>query len=298
MNNDLELYRVFYTVAKCGNISQAATELYISQPAVSKSIKKLETLTGITLFLRNSRGVKLTNEGVIFFDYIERAIKEISVGEEVLDKLKKREYGIIKLGVSTTLCKYYLIPRLKQFIDEYLNIQIKIINKTTFETIKLVEEGLIDFGLVSVPFDSDSYNFIELATLQDTFVASKEYLKPFGIIKPNEVFSKCSFMLLESDNIARRYIDAYFLKNDILVKPEIEVSNMDLLIEFAKIGLGVTVVIKDFIGKELSEGSLIEIPVTPQISKRTIGIISHKKIPLSIAAQTFLSFIEAKIDEY
>lgn len=295
MNNDLELYRVFYTVAKCGNISQAAAELYISQPAVSKTIRKLETLAGITLFLRNSRGVKLTNEGVIFFDYIERAIKEISVGEEILSKLKEREHGIIKLGVSTTLCKYYLIPRLKQFINQYPKIQIKIINKTTFDTVKLVEDGVIDFGLVSAPFDGESYNFIELGDLQDTFVASKEYLEPFQIIKPNDVFSKCSFMLLESDNIGRKHIDQYFIKNNIMIKPEIEVSNMDLLIEFAKIGLGVTVVIKDFIGKELSEGSLIEIPVAPQISKRTIGIISHKKIPLSIAAKTFLRFIEEKI---
>ncbi|MBC8062757.1 MAG: LysR family transcriptional regulator [Clostridiaceae bacterium] len=298
MSNDLELYRVFYTVAKCGNISQAAEQLYISQPAVSKTIRRLETIVGITLFLRSSRGVKLTNEGDIFFEYVERAIKEISVGEEILSKLKKREHGIIKLGVSTTLCKYYLIPRLKQFISKYPDIQIKIINKTTFETIKLVEEGIIDFGLVSIPFNAGSYNYIELANLQDTFVASKEYLQPFGIIKPNEVFSKCSFMLLESDNIARKYIDQYFMNNNILVKPEIEVSNMDLLIEFAKIGLGVTVVIKDFINKELSEGSLTEILVTPQISKRTIGIISHKKVPLSIAAQTFLSFIEEKIGEY
>jgi len=227
MNNDLELYRVFYTVAKCKNISQAAAQLYISQPAVSKTIKKLETLTDTILFLRNSRGVKLTNEGMIFFEYVERAIKEISVGEEILNKLKNKEHGIIKLGVSTTLCKYYLIPRLKQFINKYPKIQIKIINKTTFETTKLVEEGVIDFGLVSVPFDLSAYNFIELANLQDTFVATKEYIKPFNIIKPNDIFSKCSFMLLESDNIARRYIDQYFLENNILVKPEIEVSNMD-----------------------------------------------------------------------
>lgn len=114
-------------------------------------------------------------------------------------------------------------------------------------------------------------------------------------MEPNDIFSKCSLMLLEPDNITRQYIDKYFAENHVFVKPEIEISNIDFLIEFAKIGLGVTAVIKEFAEKELKEGELIEIEVNPKIPKRTIGIVSHKKIPLSIAAHTFLSFIEEKI---
>ncbi|AJA47459.1 HTH-type transcriptional regulator CbbR [Clostridium pasteurianum DSM 525 = ATCC 6013] len=290
MNMDLELYKIFYTVACCKNISQAAEILYISQPAVSKAIKKLENIAGITLFSRNSRGVKLTAEGNIFFTYIEKAMEEIQIGEKILSKLKKREQGIIKLGVSTTLCQYFLIPRLKEFINKYPDIQIKIINKTTFDTLKLVDEGEIDFGIISYPFDCSNYNFIELDIIQDIFVAGRDYIKEKHISNLHEILEKYNLMLLEPGNITRKYIDKYFFDNNIIVKPEIEISSMDFLIEFAKIGLGITVVIKNFIEKELQSGELVEIPVKVPIPERTIGIVSNKKIPLSIAAQTFVEF--------
>jgi DNA-binding transcriptional LysR family regulator len=294
MNIDLELYKVFFTVAQCGNISQAAELLYISQPAVSKSIRQLEELTLITLFSRNSRGVKLTEEGLLFYAYIERAMKEIAMGEDILEKLKRKEKGTIELSVSTTLCKHFLIPHLKEFIQTYPNIKIKIINKTTFETLELIKSGVIDFGIISEPFENKDYNFTKLSEIQDIFVANKEYLTACNISNPNDIFLNCSFMLLETDNITRKYLDKYLDQNSILIKPEIEISNMEFLTEFSKIGLGVSVIIRDFIKKELEEATLIEIPVIPTIPKRAIGIVSHKRLPLSIAAQTFEDFIFKK----
>lgn len=292
MENNLELYKVFYIVALSGNISSASESLFISQPAVSKSIRKLEAITGITLFSRNSRGVKLTEEGKVFFHYIERALKEITVGERVLSKLKKRELGSVKLGVSTTLCKHYLIPKLKHFIKEYPNIEIKISNNTSSVNIELVEKGEVDLCISSEPLEKkDFYNFIKLSEIQDTFVAGKGYFDSVGIKDSSGIFTLGTLMLLEADNIARKYIDAYFIDNNMEVKPEIEISNMDLLVEFAKIGMGITVVIKDFIKKELEEGSLVEIPMIPEIPKRCIGVIYHKDIPLSIAADTFLQYL-------
>ncbi|KOA18704.1 HTH-type transcriptional regulator CynR [Clostridium homopropionicum DSM 5847] len=291
MDNNLELYKIFYTVASCGNISLASEKLYISQPAVSKSIKKLEAALGITLFSRNSRGVKLTEEGMVFYQYIERALNEINVGEKVIDKLKNKEAGIIKLGVSTTLCKHFLIPKLKRFIKEYPHIEVKIINKTPYETLKILENGELDMVIISEPPEKDFYNFIELYEIQDIFVAEKNYLESLNIKNYNDIFPFATLMLMESGNISRGYIDKYFKNNNIVIKPEIEVSNMDLLIEFAKIGLGVTAVIKNFIKNELKEGKLVEIPITPPIPKRNIGVVYHKNIPLSVAAETFLKYL-------
>lgn len=291
MDNNLELYKIFYTVASHGNISLASEKLFISQPAVSKSIKKLEATLGITLFSRNSRGVKLTEEGLIFYKYIERALNEISVGEKVIGKLKKKEVGTIKLGVSTTLCKHFLIPKLKKFIKDYPNIEVKIINKTPFETLKILENGELDLVILSEPPEKNFYNFIELSEIQDVFVAEKDYLKSLNIKDYNDIFSSATLMLMESGNISRRYIDKYFQDNAIVINPEIEVSNMDLLIEFAKIGLGVTVVIQNFIRSELKEGKLVEIPIEPPIPKRNIGVVYHKNIPLSIATETFLKYL-------
>lgn len=290
MGNDLELYRIFYEVAKCGNISVAANNLFISQPAVSKSIKKLESITGISLFSRNSRGVKLTKEGIVFYEYIERALNEIYLGENVLDKLKKKEQGSIKLGVSTTICKHFVVPKLKNFIREYPNIELKIINKTSFETLKQVEKGELDICFVSEPPEGDFFNFIKLSEIHDIFVAKKEYFESLNITNLDEIFIKGTIMLLEGDNLTRKHVDKYLNSNNIDIQPEIEISNLDLLVEFAKIGLGITVAIKEFIKEELQKGSLIEIPITPTIPKRNIGVIYHKNMPLSIAAQTFLQY--------
>jgi len=289
MNGDLELYKIFYTVAYYKNISRAAQALYISQPAVSKSIKKLEQSIDVILFSRTSRGVTLTTEGKIFYEYIEKALHLITDGENILAELKDKKQGVITIGVSTILCKHFLLPHLKPFINQYPDIKIKIINKTTFDTLKQIDQGIIDFGIVSRPFNLDSYTFIKLADIQDIFVAEKQYLTSLDLENANDIFAKGLFMLLEADNITRQYIDQFFIENNILLKPEIEINNMDFLIEFAKIGLGITATIKSFIEKELNNGDLIEIPVSPPIPIRSVGIIHSKKKPLTIATQTFLS---------
>ena len=290
MDNNLELYRIFYEVAKFGNISLAADSLFISQPAVSKSIKKLENITEVSLFSRNSRGVRLTTEGEVFYKYIERALNEISLGENVLDKLKNKERGSIKIGVSTSICKHFVVPKLKDFIKEYPDIEIKFINKTSFETIKLVEKREVDICFVSEPSEGDFYNFIKLSEIQDIFVSGKEYYRSLNISYIEEIFLKGTFMLLEKDNITRKHVDSYLTSQNIKVQPDIEISNLDLLVEFAKIGLGITVAIREFIEEELKEGSLIALPITPAIPKRNIGVIYHKNMPLSIAAKTFLDY--------
>jgi DNA-binding transcriptional LysR family regulator len=182
------------------------------------------------------------------------------------------------------------LPYLKPFIISYPEIKIKIVNKSTFDTLKHIDQGVLDFGIVSYPFDTTNYKFIKLATIQDIFVASNEYLTNVNLREPNDIFVKCTFMLMEPDNITRQYFNQFCLENNIIINPEIKINNMDLLIEFAKIGFGVTVVIKEFIRHELKTASLAEIPVNPAIPSRTVGIVSHKDKPLSIAAQTFLSY--------
>lgn len=292
MNENLELYKIFYTVAVCENISKASEALYISQPAVSKAIKKLEKNTGISLFSRNSRGVKLTEEGTVLFQYVKNAMEQLTLGENVLNKLRNMEQGSIKIGVSSILCKIFLIPVLKKFIQKYPNIQIKIIIKTTVETLELAREGKIDFGIVSEPLQNDEYNFIKLLEIHDIFVASREYLDSLKLKEPSDIFTNSDIMILEECNISRKYIDKYFAENNISVKPYVEISNMDLLIEFAKIGLGTACVIENFVIDELSSASLIKIDVKPEIPQRNIGIVYNKNIPLSISAQTYVNFLK------
>lgn len=291
MNIDLNLYKVFFAVANCSNISRAAEVLFVSQPAVSKSIKTLETSLNVTLFSRSSKGVSLTPEGDILFNHIRNAFDEFSLGEHILEKLKNKEMGTINLGVSTTIGKSYFLPKFQKFIKEYPSFRIKIINKPTFDTIKLVQEEKLDLGIIGTTSSEADLEFIKLCQIQDILVASNSYVESLNSKSINDIFTKGSFMFLEKPNATREFIDTYFTKQNLSVTPDIEASNMDFLIECAKIGLGITSVIKDFLHTDLENKTLIEIPLEFPIPPRYIGVIYKNSSNLSIATKTIIDFL-------
>ncbi|ADU26667.1 LysR family transcriptional regulator [Ethanoligenens harbinense] len=288
---DLNLYRVFYDVARTGSLSKAAEALYISQPALSKSIAKLEKRLDIVLFDRTPHGMSLTHEGNVLFTYVEKALDWIDTGEGMLEKLKHHDEGSIRIGVSTTLCKHYLLPKLDLFKKTYPNYKIQIINKTTLETLQLLQKGFVDICLVSEPPKDETYDFIKITSIHDVFVANQIYLNQIQYSPGNGVFPSGSFMLLESDNISRQYIEQYFGQHHIQVTPDIQSGDMDVLISLAEIGMGIACVIKEFVSVQLTDGRLLEIKVDPDIPKRNIGIVHLKNIRSSLAAQTFTDYI-------
>jgi DNA-binding transcriptional LysR family regulator len=287
---DAELYKVFFIVGGCGNISAAAGLLFVSQPAVSKSIKKLEDLTGCTLFVRSSKGVRLTSEGQILFDYVKNGFEHLQNGEQVLKKIRKRQQGLVKVGISNTLCRYYFIPHLEEFHRRYPGIRITIVNRTSPETLKLLEKGLIDFGIISIPQERSGFTYHELLTIRDVFVTGKQYPELQGPVTL-QTLSRYPLMMLEKNNVTRTYIDAYLIENKVDLQPEIEIGSMDFLVEFARIGLGVALVIRNFVEEELRQGHLHEVTVTPAMPPRKVGIVVPNNLPLSIAAETFIDSI-------
>lgn len=291
MISDLNLYKTFYMVAKYKNISHAAEKLYISQPAVSKSIKSLESTLGVTLFNRNSKGVNLTNEGEMLYSYIEKAYNEISIGEDIIKKLKNKEVGTINLGVSSILGKKYFVPKFKKFIAKYPNIKVKIINKHTEDDLDLLTKEKLDLAIICEPILNNNIHFIKLSAVNDIFVATPQYLGNNSILTTEDLFSKGSFMMLEKDNITRKYIDNYLYNIGVSITPDIEASNMDFLIDCTKMNLGVTTVLKDFVKTDLESGNLVEIPLKTPIPPRYISIAYKKDSTLSIASQTLVDYL-------
>ncbi len=149
MDTTLSLYRIFYTVAQCGSISAAARHLYISQPAISKSISNLENELQTHLFERTSRGVSLTEEGQLLFHHVSDAFHSLEAGEAELSRIRDMGLGHLTIGVSTTLCRYRLLPYLKTFIAQYPHISINISCQSTNHTLDMLRDGSIDLGLVA-----------------------------------------------------------------------------------------------------------------------------------------------------
>ena len=292
MNQNLSAYRIFYTVANAGNISKAAKELYISQPAISKSIQKLEDGIGCKLFLRSSRGVTLTEEGELLYSYVKNAFETLTLGEEKLHRSIELGVGHLKIGVSSTLCKYLLLPYLKEFIKRHPHISISITCQSTNDTLKLLEENKIDIGLIGKPDNTKNIQFDYLEEIEDIFVATKDYLRNLkmrGVTK-SHILQNSTMMLLDKHNMTRQYIDDYLQINHIHVQDSIDISDMDLLIEFAKIGVGVACVIKSFVTSELADGTLIEIPLGIPIHKREVGFAYKTQLKPSKSLRAFIEF--------
>lgn len=299
MNQNLSSYWIFYTVANAGNISKAAKELYISQPAISKSIQKLEESLNCKLFSRSSRGVILTDEGNLLYGHVKEAFETLNQGEDKLKRSIELGVGRIQIGVSSTLCKYLLLPYLSEFIHQNPHISISISCQSTNETLRLLDENKIDIGLIGKPDNLKGFHFDFLDNIEDTFVASPEYLANLskrGITK-EAILSNATLMLLDKHNMTRRYIDDYFQANLISISETIDISDMGLLIDFAKIGVGVACVIKSFVAKELKKGTLEEIPLDIPIPTREVGFAYKESINPTPALSTFINFYKTYTPE-
>ena len=292
MNQNLSSYRIFYTVANTGNISKAAKELYISQPAISKSIQKLEESVGCKLFSRSSRGVVLTDEGKLLYEHVSEAFVTLTMGEEKLKRSIELGVGHLKIGVSSTLCKYLLLPYLKEFIRQNPHISISISCQSTNDTLKLLEDNKIDIGLIGKPENLKNIHFDFLEEIEDIFVAAKDYLRNLKArgIQKDHILQSSTLMLLDKNNMTRQYIDDYLQENQIIIKDSIDISDMDLLIDFARIGVGVACVIKNFVREDLENGTLVEIPLGFPIHKREVGFAYKTTTKPSKSLAEFIHF--------
>ncbi len=302
MEQNLNLYQIFYEVANCRNFSVAAKKLYISQPAISKSISKLEEGLNVTLFHRSSRGVTLTAEGEMLYKHVENAMLALHSGEEMLRSSTSQGISPLSIGVSTTLCKYILLPLLKDFIAGNPNIKITISCQSTFETISELKSGVIDIGIVGIPpkeiSNSSMVSYLPVKTIEDIFVATDTYLAPYcyknkGESYENEkLFKEASFIMLDKENISRKHADTFLSEQRLTLKNIIEVNNMDLSIEFARAGLGIACVIGDFVKEDLKNGTLCELKLGHKVPKRQIGFAYPSKIPMTNTMNTLIQYYQ------
>jgi DNA-binding transcriptional LysR family regulator len=236
--------------------------------------------------------VKLTEEGRLLFDHTKTAFETLERAEENIKRIHDLGIGHLRIGVSTTLCKYLLIPYLNGFVKENPHIKITIDSQSSYHTIKQLENGTLDIGLVAKPVNNDTLFFHSLGEIEDIFVTTQSYLDNLKLRENDiDVFSSATIMLLDAENMSRKYIEDYFKTNLIEPKNVLEISNMDLLIEFAKTSLGVACVIKAFVQPELDAGTLIQLPLKTPVNKREVGFSYSKNAFLSDSMQKFMEFI-------
>lgn len=292
MDVNFELYKVFYFVAYKKSFSAAANKLFVSQSAVSQSIRQLEEKLGCPLFFRNTKKVKLTHEGQALFTYIEQAFNFIKSGEKRLSDMNSLVSGEIKIGASDTICKYYLMPYFKHFNEKYPGIKIKVTNRTSTKCIELLKNGSVDFSVVNIPLVNEftQLEFKKTKAVNNVFIAGNN----FAQLKNQQLclkdLEKYPLLVLEQNTITREYFESIMQVHEVSTAPEFELGSIDVLVDMAKIGLGIAFV-PDFCIKEETAQDVFKLSIKEAIEERYMGVATHKSMPLSLAAATFLEML-------
>ena len=272
MSVKLELYRVFKEVAEVGNITAAAQALYISQSAVSQSIKQLENDLQTRLFSRNSRGVTLTAEGKMLYEYVRSAMGLLETGEEKLSQTRELQMGQLVIGASDTVTSQFLLPYLDGFHRDHPAIHIQIISGRSHKVLGLLRSGKVDIAFASTPTDMTSLEAHPCFPTHSIFVAGNDYPCDFDHVYSLEEISAFPLILLERKASSRLYLERFFLQNGLRLNPEIELGARSLLVDLAAIGFGVAGVTEEFVTRELDSGRLRRLKTSFQIPPRSVDM--------------------------
>ena len=293
----LELYRVFQEVARMGNISAAAQNLFISQSAVSQSIKQLEEQLQVRLFSRSTRGVVLTSEGKLLLDYVSHGLGLIQCGEEKLAQSRQLLTGELIIGASDTVTKTYLVSRLEAFHQNYPAIQIRILNGTSQMVLDYLHAGQVDIAFASEPKDKDAYSVRHCFDTHQLFVAAPNYDCDFDHVHSMEEIAAFPLILLERKASSRLYLERFFLQNGLKLNPEIELGARSLLVDLAAIGFGVAGVTEEFVTRDLESGRLRQLKTSFQIPPRSVDMCMLRDVPQTAAAERFAAFVKQSLSK-
>lgn len=296
MDINYELYKVFYHVASTLNFSEASKQLFISQSAVSQSIKTLERKLDQVLFIRSTKKVQLTPEGEILMRHIEPAMNLIQKGEAQLLEAASTG-GQIRIGASDTICRYYLIPYLERFHKDYPNIHIKVINQTSVKCTELLKNGMVDLIVVNYPntYLGNTAASIRIKNFRDVFIAGNTYshLKEQSLSFSQLI--EYPILMLDKNSTTNEFLHRLFQQHQLDLVPEIELTSNDLLIDMARIGLGIAF-IPDYCITDHMDGIHV-LKIKEEFPERALVIAYNEHLPLSRASQEFLNYFRPADDK-
>lgn len=289
MNIDLELYKVFYTVAKNKHMTKASEELHISQPAISQSIKKLEDQLGDSLFLRSNKGMELTEEGKMFYEYIKGALDLIKSAENEFTSFKDLSKGEVKIGCSATLTKLILMDTLKEFHNKYPNINIKITNDLTSNLINDLKLGKLDFVIFNESnVKENNLNLEKIKELKQGFIYNSDFY--MDTINNLEDLNKFPLILQKEEANSRKLLDHIALEKNVRLIPKMEVVSQELILEFVNAGLGIGFSIINLATRNYQ--NLKELKINQMMPKINIYLATNKSISLTFASKIFINFLK------
>ena len=291
---NLELYRVFYTVAKCGSLTRAAEELYISQPAVSQSVKQLENQLGVSLFNRTHRGMELSAQGgKLIFGEVEQALKLLNEAENRIAEMKSCATGTVRIGASDTIFEYFLADKIVDFHERFPAVKIELLADFTPDTIEKLKANRCDVAFVNLPIEEDPelQLYGNCMRLNDIFIAGEKYAELSDGVCSLTGLKNYPLIFMDKHTVARKSFENFLKTVGVELKPSIEVGSWDLMKRLVARGMGIGVIPKEYVTRQLENGELIEVKTDPTLPVRAVGMLLPKNQPVSYALHSFLEYI-------
>ena len=292
MNTNFEHYRIFYYVAKYGNLTKAATVLHTSQPSVTRTIHNLEKNLNCRLFERSKVGMKLTPEGEVFYEYIAAGCAQFFKAESNLSDMLSLENGTIYVSATETALHCYLFQAMESFNEQYPNVHFKILNNSTRKSINIVKEGNVDFAVVSAPFQIEKpLQQKVLRKYHDIIIGGKRFEELKGQKISIKQLAQYPWISLTPEAITRKFLNQYFEKNGLKFEADMELATTDMILPAVRHNLGIGFIPPEFAKDDLESGEVFEIEVKETFPQRNIILIYDTEYPQSIAAKAFLRFL-------
>ena len=292
MDINYELYKVFYYVATTLSFSEAASQLYISQSAVSQSIKTLEKKLNQILFIRSTKRVQLTPEGEILLRHVEPAINLIKRGETNLTEANVSG-GQLRIGASDTICRYFLVPFLEKFHRDFPNAHINVVNATSIRCTELLESGQVDLIVVNTPNSALGNHAVvrEICSFKDIFIANDNFKDLRDKKLTLKQLLNYPILMLERKSTTSEFLHSLFQHEQLDLVPDIELASNDLLIDLAKIGLGIAF-IPDYCLTDKNSENLFVVETKEELPERKLAIAYNGQIPTSRTTLSFLKYFD------
>ncbi|MBR7094680.1 MAG: LysR family transcriptional regulator [Clostridia bacterium] len=297
MSDVIGKYRTFLAVAEAGSISEAARRLFVSQPAVSAELAALEAALGVPLFARSRRGVQLTEAGRVLIEYVRSAFSLLDAGEQKLRELLGLAGGTLRIGASDMTLRFYLLDYIRAFRERYPAVRLTVTNAPTPRTLEALRDGTIDFGVVSGPLSlgTEELTLTPVRPVRDVFIVSPDHplAAAHGVTRRD--MAAYPTIMLEKNSTTRAYVSEWL--GSEYPAPAIELATSDLLLEFAKRGIGISSIVEDFAAEALAKGEVVCLDLAEAPPPRHFYLAYSRRLPLSMAARTMLGLLEEAADE-
>ena len=283
-----DYYRIFYYVAKYGNLSQAAKQLLNNQPNMTRAIKNLEGELGCPLFLRTNRGMKLTPEGERLYAHVRIAFEHIEAGEAEITESRTLQTGTVCVAASEVALRCLLLPVLKEFRLLHPGIHIRISNHSTPQALQAVKNGEVDFAIITTPAEVESgLKMVELKPFYEVLVGGRTFTALSSQNLSLKELNNYPLISLSDESMTRAFYRQFFLDHGAVLKPDTEAATTDQMLTLVKSELGIAFLPQTMAQDALARGEIVQLHLQEIIPQRSICLVYDHHRPLNTAARKF-----------